>query len=158
MDRSEKKFAVRMELVRILREGEERQGTAVHCMCHNASRQELYTGHEDAVIRVWDLQKYKMSRALLGHSGWVTCLLHRNDSRVLISGSLDMRLIFWDWKGNVLLLWDAGEPVQCMSWCEITGLLVGESSVGHRSWLFAMCDTERGRTVGPRAQSGRGPS
>lgn len=43
---------------------------------------------------MWDLRSGKCHRVLKGHAGTVRCL--QFDDRLIISGGLDRKLLFWD--------------------------------------------------------------
>lgn len=52
----------------------------------------------DQTIRVWDLRTAQCIKVLTGHEGSVLCL--QSDSKVLISGSSDSRILVWDLVGE----------------------------------------------------------
>ena len=50
-------------------------GMQITCCAFNEARRELFSGGQDALIKVWDVESGKLLRTLTGHSGWVTDLL-----------------------------------------------------------------------------------
>ncbi len=57
---------------------------------------QLVTGGTDNVVRVWDVQEQTETMRLVGHTGTVTSLALDRTRNVLVSGSYDTSLMFWD--------------------------------------------------------------
>lgn len=56
------------------------------------------TSQRDQTIRIWDLPSATCTKVLTGHEGSVLCL--QSDSKVLVSGSSDSRILVWDMVGE----------------------------------------------------------
>ncbi len=46
-------------------------------------------------LRIWDVAKAKLVRALKGHKEAITSITYKPDLRVILSGSLDQRVLLW---------------------------------------------------------------
>ncbi|KAJ3397162.1 general transcription repressor [Lobulomyces angularis] len=64
----------------------------------------LATGAEDRTIRVWDIQKRKVTHTFLGHEQEIYSLDWSRDSRILVSGSGDKCVKVWDLETGQLAL------------------------------------------------------
>ncbi len=56
----------------------------------------LATGGTDNVVRVWDIREQSETMRLVGHTGTVTSLALDNARNILVSGSYDTSIMFWD--------------------------------------------------------------
>jgi WD40 repeat protein len=56
----------------------------------------IATGHDDSVIRIWDVNRGLELRQLTGHQGAVRSISFNRDSRLLVSGSEDRSVRIWD--------------------------------------------------------------
>jgi len=50
---------------------------------------------ENARVRIWDVAKGELVRDLMGHKQAITCVLFKPDVRVIVSGSMDGRVLVW---------------------------------------------------------------
>ena len=48
--------------------------------------------HQLNIVNLWSLVKIPEKFSLIGHSSEITCLLFLNDSKYLLSGSVDSKL------------------------------------------------------------------
>lgn len=81
------------------------------CCTFNASKRELYSGSQDASIRVWDVESLKLIRRQSGHKGWVTSLTYASSLKLLFSGSVDGTIIVWNDKGQKIQTVTTGSPI-----------------------------------------------
>ena len=52
---------------------------------------------QDKTIRIWELgSNYSLKQTLYGHNDTITSIIQRKDKEILVSGSDDQNLIFWD--------------------------------------------------------------
>jgi len=58
----------------------------------------LATGHEDSVIRIWDLSTGRLQLALSGHERPINDLVYSPDGGTLISSSIDQSVRVWSLK------------------------------------------------------------
>ena len=88
----------------------------VMCVACNRARSELYSGGQDGLVKLWDLDTGKLLRVQAGHRGWVTGLLWVPALQTLFSGSVDGTVVAWGRKGKEVQAVDTGGPVFCLAW------------------------------------------
>ncbi|KAI9199249.1 WD40-repeat-containing domain protein [Polychytrium aggregatum] len=85
------------------------------CVQFNPFRREIYTGGEDAMIRVWECESGKLLNCFSEHTGWISSLLYCKELKTLFSCSIDGLIIAWGWSpsgsGKVLQKIATGSPV-----------------------------------------------
>lgn len=82
----------------------------------NPYRREIYTGGEDAIIRVWEGESGKLLNSLTEHTGWITSLLFCKELKVLFSASIDGLIIVWGPNGKPLQKIPTGSPIYCLAY------------------------------------------
>eukprot|EP00698_Gefionella_okellyi_P017161 TRINITY_DN4977_c0_g1_i3.p1 TRINITY_DN4977_c0_g1~~TRINITY_DN4977_c0_g1_i3.p1 ORF type:complete len:775 (-),score=152.69 TRINITY_DN4977_c0_g1_i3:22-2346(-) len=92
---------------------------AVLCYAYHHFKREVYTGGQDAVIKVWDNESGKLLKVLEKvHTGWVTGIHFEPELRLLLSCSLDGRLVaYWSKEGkqgSIAQVLQTGTPLYCM--------------------------------------------
>ncbi|KAJ3330631.1 DExD/H-box ATP-dependent RNA helicase dhh1 [Blyttiomyces sp. JEL0837] len=85
------------------------------CVQFNPYRREIYTGGEDAVIRVWEGESGKLLNTLTEHIGWITNLLYCKELKVLFSASIDGLIVVWGPSGKMLQKIQTGSPIYCLA-------------------------------------------
>ncbi|MEM7588281.1 MAG: pentapeptide repeat-containing protein, partial [Acidobacteriota bacterium] len=65
-----------------------------------ASGDLLATGHDDGIVRVWDLEAGQEIRRLVGHESFVLSVAFSPDGETLASGSNDQTVRLWDVSGG----------------------------------------------------------
>ncbi|KAH6557589.1 hypothetical protein KP509_1Z105400 [Ceratopteris richardii] len=85
-------------------------------IAYNKDRKEIYSGSQDAKIKVWDVETGKQLRIQQGHQAWVTDLLYSYSASLLFSCSLDGNILVWSDKGKLVQMVEFGGPVNCLSW------------------------------------------
>ncbi|TWU79166.1 hypothetical protein ED733_008872 [Metarhizium rileyi] len=68
----------------------------VRAVCFLGQGNILAAGGDDGKVRLWDIHRRGVSQTLLGHEATVTCLERSKDSTLLMSGSEDKSVRFWD--------------------------------------------------------------
>eukprot|EP00249_Psilotum_nudum_P032277 c47596_g1_i1 orf=92-544(+) len=91
-------------------------GCPILAVAFNRERNEIYSGSQDAQIKVWDVESGKLLRSQPGHHAWVTDLLYCDAATILFSSSLDGNILVWSDKGKLLQRVDFGGPVNCLAW------------------------------------------
>ena len=91
-------------------------GEPMMCVACNRARSELYSGGQDGLVKLWDLDTGKLLRVQAGHRGWVTGLLWVPALQTLFSGSVDGTVVAWGRKGKEVQAVDTGGPVFCLAW------------------------------------------
>jgi WD40 repeat protein len=61
-----------------------------------ANNIEIASGSHDKSIKLWDIQKFKQTTKLTGHTAGVWALAFSMDGKVLLSGSPDKTILVWD--------------------------------------------------------------
>ncbi|ORY40968.1 WD40 repeat-like protein [Rhizoclosmatium globosum] len=89
---------------------------AILCSSFNPFRREIYTGGEDATIRVWEAESGKLLNTLTEHLGWVTCLMFCKELKVLFSASVDGFIVAWGPSGKILQKIHTESPIYCMAY------------------------------------------
>uniref|UniRef100_A0A7S3DAN8 Guanine nucleotide-binding protein subunit beta-like protein n=1 Tax=Palpitomonas bilix TaxID=652834 RepID=A0A7S3DAN8_9EUKA len=103
-----------MEIRRIINDV---HASNILCVAYNPARREIFTGSQEAIIKVWDGQSGELVRSLQKHSGCVTCLQYCNETRLLFSGSIDGHVYVWkDGKNDIANDIDTEGPVYCLEW------------------------------------------
>ena len=71
----------------------------VETLCFNPENaNELVTGSHDKLIKLWDLNKFKNTSVLEGHTGGVWATDFSYDGKLLMSASPDRTIMLWDLK------------------------------------------------------------
>ncbi|GBG74555.1 hypothetical protein CBR_g18966 [Chara braunii] len=107
----ERKMA--MELRRVIVEAHD---ATILCVAFNPWRREIFSGGQDSLIKVWDMDSGRHIRTFQKHRGWVTDLLFPLPVRFLFSSSLDGHLLVWTEKGKEVQCVTIGEPIFCLQW------------------------------------------
>ncbi|KAJ3240215.1 hypothetical protein HDU81_004352 [Chytriomyces hyalinus] len=102
-----------MELAKVIGDAHPK---TILCSSFNPFRREIYTGGEDATIRVWEAESGKLLNVLTEHVGWITNLLFCKELKVLFSASIDGFIIAWGPSGKVLQKIPTGSPIYCMAY------------------------------------------
>eukprot|EP00873_Tetraselmis_striata_P008067 jgi/Tetstr1/428331/TSEL_018366.t1 len=63
------------------------------CCAFNAARNEIFTGGEDHLVKVWNARSGDLVNTVKGHKGWVTCLVYIPELKYLVSGSVDGTIV-----------------------------------------------------------------
>ncbi|KAJ3015428.1 hypothetical protein HKX48_004593 [Thoreauomyces humboldtii] len=85
------------------------------CLQYNPYRRELYSGGEDAIIRVFE-ETGKLIGTLNEHAGWITGLLYCKDYKTLFSCAIDGMLIAWGANGKPLQKVETGTPIYSLAY------------------------------------------
>ncbi|KAI5063504.1 hypothetical protein GOP47_0022051 [Adiantum capillus-veneris] len=91
-------------------------GCPILSIAYNKDRKEIYSGSQDAKIKVWDVETGRLLRIQQGHQAWVTDLLYSYTASLLFSCSLDGNILVWSDKGKLVQMVEFGGPVNCLSW------------------------------------------
>ncbi|EFJ27980.1 hypothetical protein SELMODRAFT_3289, partial [Selaginella moellendorffii] len=75
---------------------------SVLCVAFNNYRNEVYSGSQDCLIKIWDVESGSQIRIQEGHQAWVTDLLYSELVKILFSCSLDGKVLAWSDKGKLL--------------------------------------------------------
>ncbi|OMJ92492.1 hypothetical protein SteCoe_4727 [Stentor coeruleus] len=67
----------------------------VLCLCV-AKNKFLFSGSQDKLVIMWDLETFKEYHVFKEHTAWVTALAYCNRSNFVASGSQDSRIIIWN--------------------------------------------------------------
>jgi len=70
-------------------------GGVIYCSCA-LNDQFVATGHEDAKIKIWDLDSHQLTRVLEGHSGPIHAICAFQAGSRIASGSRDATVRIWD--------------------------------------------------------------
>ncbi|KAL3315200.1 hypothetical protein Ciccas_006164 [Cichlidogyrus casuarinus] len=70
--------------------------TSIETVTFNNSEDSIASGVVSGSIRIWDLEKARLSRALSGHAATVRTLEFHQSDRFLASGSSDTTIKLWD--------------------------------------------------------------
>ncbi len=73
----------------------ESRGTKIRSLAFCGSKT-LASGGSDNAVRVWDLSTHKEIQRLVGHTGTVASLVADTQRHVLVSGSFDTTIRFWN--------------------------------------------------------------
>lgn len=68
----------------------------IACATVSPDGQTLATGHNDGVLRLWNMDTLELGGALRGHSEWITSVDFSGDGSHLASGSADSTIRLWD--------------------------------------------------------------
>lgn len=79
---------------------------SVRSIAINENTGEVAVAYSDWLIRVFDLDTYKLKFVLKGHKNSVFTLKFINNGKVLVSGSRDAHLLVWDAENNYNLQLD----------------------------------------------------
>jgi eukaryotic-like serine/threonine-protein kinase len=69
---------------------------ATYCAAFSRDGRELFTGGNDNVIRVWDVERGTVKREQMAHAGYVLCLALSADGSRLASCGVDGTVKIWD--------------------------------------------------------------
>ncbi|CAM6099734.1 unnamed protein product [Calypogeia fissa] len=87
------------------------------CVAFDGSRNEIYSGGRDCLIKVWDSESGRLLRYQQQHSNWVMDLLFvPSPVKILFSCSLDGNIVVWSDRGRLLQVIEFGGPTFCMAW------------------------------------------
>ncbi|KAI9091859.1 WD40-repeat-containing domain protein [Phlyctochytrium arcticum] len=87
----------------------------VLCLQYNPFRREIYSGGEDATIRVWE-ETGKLITTLTDHEGWITGLLYCKEFKLLFSCAIDGMLIIWGPNGKAVQKIETGSPIYSLAY------------------------------------------
>lgn len=73
---------------------------ATYCATFSRDSRELFTGGNDNVIRVWDVEKGVVKREQMAHAGFVSGLAVSSDGTRLASCGVDRTVKIWDLAGG----------------------------------------------------------
>lgn len=104
----------------------------VDAAAFDASGEKLATACHDGQVRVWDVDKAKVAKAITAHTSPIYCLTWTADGKQVVSGSQDQSL----------KLWDAAEGKMVR---EFKAYKAGESEKGHRAGVFAAAFSPSGK-------------
>lgn len=79
---------------------------SVRSIAINENTGEMAVAYSDWLIRVFDLDTYKLKFVLKGHKNSVFTIKYINNGKTLVSGSRDAHLIVWDAENNYNLQLD----------------------------------------------------
>ena len=81
---------------------EEAHDMPILCVAYNNIRKELYSGGQDSLIKVWEVETGRNIRKQSGQMGWVTTMFYMPVTRTLCSASIDGTIRVWNEKGKQL--------------------------------------------------------
>ncbi|TPX61874.1 hypothetical protein PhCBS80983_g00825 [Powellomyces hirtus] len=90
-------------------------GKPILCLQYNPFRREVYSGGEDAIIRVFE-ETGKLLGTLCEHAGWITGLLYCKEYKTLFSCAIDGMLIAWGPNGKPLQKVETGTPLYSIAY------------------------------------------
>ncbi|KAH9545031.1 hypothetical protein CY35_12G027600 [Sphagnum magellanicum] len=89
----------------------------LQCCCYNYDRNEVFSGAQDCLIKVWDIESGRQLRVQEHHTNWVMDLLYvAAPVKMLFSCSLDGNVLAWNERGKLLQVVEFGGPVYCLAW------------------------------------------
>lgn len=70
----------------------------IRCLCFTQTGQELITGSDDKLIKIFNLEGASMTvlDTLCGHGGWILSIRKSPDNRHIVSSSADGKIKVWD--------------------------------------------------------------
>lgn len=69
---------------------------AISCVTFNASSNQVLSGSEDKILRLWDLASGKLLNTFKGHTRRISCVTFNASGSQVLSGSYDRTLRLWD--------------------------------------------------------------
>ncbi|KAJ3224690.1 hypothetical protein HK099_008075 [Clydaea vesicula] len=88
---------------------------SILCVQYNHQYRYIYTGGEDANIKIWEAESGKLLQTLSEHTGWITSLLFCKELKILFSVSIDGCLIAWAQTGKLLQRIQTGSPIYSLA-------------------------------------------
>ena len=70
----------------------------IRCLCFDSTGQNLITGSDDKLIKIFNLEGATMTvlDTLCGHGGWILAIRKSPDNRHIVSSSADGKIKVWD--------------------------------------------------------------
>lgn len=119
-------------------------GNQLQCVSASHDGQILVTGADDGLVCVWRigkdgpraLQHLQLEKALCGHTGKITCLHVSQPYMMIVSGSDDCTVIFWDLSSMVFVrqLPEFPSPVSAIYVNDLTGDILTAAGVMLAVW------------------------
>ncbi|KAL8530470.1 hypothetical protein ACS0TY_007492 [Phlomoides rotata] len=119
-------------------------GNQLQCVSASHDGQILVTGADDGLVCVWRigkdgpraLQRLQLEKALCGHTGKITCLHVSQPYMMIVSGSDDCTVIFWDLSSMVFVrqLPEFPSPVSAIYVNDLTGDILTAAGVMLAVW------------------------
>ncbi len=70
--------------------------STISCVAFNASSNQVLSGGEDKILRLWDLASGKLLKTFKGHTHKISCVTFNASGSQVLSGSFDRTLRLWD--------------------------------------------------------------
>ncbi|KAK8792009.1 hypothetical protein WA158_005386 [Blastocystis sp. Blastoise] len=79
----------------------------------SANELQIVSCSVDKLVKVWNMENYKLTSNLVGHEGYVNCVAVSPDGSLCASGGKDGKIILWDLiEGQKLYELDAGDCIE----------------------------------------------
>lgn len=108
---------------------ERHRGEIEACSFSTQHCNQIAAGGEGTDVNVWDFGTNQLLTQLQGHSKRITCCKYTQQTGLLLTGSLDGTVCFWDLRNNqVVNKLDCNGGIRCCDVSDATGLM---STGGH---------------------------
>jgi eukaryotic-like serine/threonine-protein kinase len=133
--------------------------TEVHSLVYSRDGSQLTTGHEDGLIKTWDVSTGHQTQTITGHSSIVFGLALSPDGRALASAGEDRTVRVWDFATGqeLLCLRDCKARVNAVAFSPDGLTLAAADHTGAITLWRATASPPRSNIPGPGPEKGRNP-